>query len=91
MYSGWMSRFGKQLDDEGLKILSQCCPCLTDLTLSFCTFITDAGLGYLGSCKGLKALRLNFTLGIIGCGILSLVVGYKKFVDASSDQMPQCE
>lgn len=77
VYSGWMSRLGKQLDDEGLRILSQHCPGLTDLTLSFCTFITDVGLGYLGSCTGLKALRLNFTPGITGCGILSLVVGCK--------------
>ncbi|KAH9310899.1 hypothetical protein KI387_025934 [Taxus chinensis] len=78
VYSGWMSKLGKQLDDEGLGILSQHCPALSDLTLSFCTFITDVGLGYLGSCTGLKALRLNFAPGITGCGILSLVVGCKN-------------
>ena len=78
VYSEWMSKLGKQLDNEGLIILSQHCPNLNDLTLSFFTFITDGRLGYLGSCTGLKALRLNFTPGITGCGILSVVVGFKK-------------
>eukprot|EP01018_Ginkgo_biloba_P015803 Gb_10739 [translate_table: standard] len=76
-YSGWMSKLGKQLDDQGLAILSNQCSELRDLSLSFCTFITDVGLGNLGGCRGLKALRLNFTPGITGCGILSLVVGCK--------------
>ncbi|KAK4590171.1 hypothetical protein RGQ29_020639 [Quercus rubra] len=74
-YSGWMSKLGKQLDDHGLLILSSCCPSLTDLTLSYCTFITDVGLRYLASCSKLSALKLNFTPRITGCGILSLVVG----------------
>eukprot|EP00252_Welwitschia_mirabilis_P006438 TRINITY_DN17322_c0_g1_i1.p1 TRINITY_DN17322_c0_g1~~TRINITY_DN17322_c0_g1_i1.p1 ORF type:complete len:468 (+),score=57.69 TRINITY_DN17322_c0_g1_i1:73-1476(+) len=78
VYSGWMSKLGKQLGDEGLRILSGSLYSLVDLTLSFCTFITDAGLGYLGSCTALKALRLNFTPRITGCGILSLVVGCKN-------------
>lgn len=49
-YSGWMSKLGKQLDDHGLLILSSHCPSLKDLMLSYCTFITDAGLSYLASC-----------------------------------------
>ncbi|XP_057472837.1 F-box/LRR-repeat protein 14 [Actinidia eriantha] len=77
-YSGWMSKLGKQLDDHGLLILSNHCPSLTDLTLSFCTFITDAGLSYLASCSQLSTLKLNFTPRISGCGILSLVVGCKN-------------
>ncbi|KAH7567044.1 hypothetical protein JRO89_XS07G0010000 [Xanthoceras sorbifolium] len=77
-YSGWMSRLGKQLDDQGLFVLSNNCPCLVDLTLSYCTFITDVGLRYLASCSNLSALRLNFTTRITGCGILSLVVGCKN-------------
>ncbi|KAL5576081.1 hypothetical protein UlMin_017780 [Ulmus minor] len=77
-YSGWMSKQGKQLDDQGLSVLSSCCPSLSDLTLSYCTFITDVGLCYLSSCSRLSALKLNFTPRISGCGILSLVVGCKN-------------
>ncbi|KDP37013.1 hypothetical protein JCGZ_06069 [Jatropha curcas] len=76
-YSGWMSKLGKQLDDQGLEILSKKCPSLIDLTLSYCTFITDVGLRYLASCSNLSALKLNFTPRITGCGILSVVVGCK--------------
>ncbi|KAH7547450.1 F-box/LRR-repeat protein 14 [Ziziphus jujuba] len=78
IYSGWMSKLGKQLDDQGLLILSNYCPFLTDLTLSYCTFITDVGLRHLSSCSKLSALKLNFTPRITGCGILSLVVGCKN-------------
>ncbi|KAI5660442.1 hypothetical protein M9H77_29235 [Catharanthus roseus] len=77
IYSGWMSKLGKQLDDQGLCILSSNCPFLKDLTLSYCTFITDAGLSYLASCSKLSALKLNFAPRITGCGILSLVMGCK--------------
>jgi len=77
-YSGWMSKLGKQLDDQGLLILASCCPSLTNLTLSYCTFITDVGLRYLASCSKLSALKLNFTPRISGCGILSLVVGCRN-------------
>ncbi|KAF7814459.1 F-box/LRR-repeat protein 14 [Senna tora] len=76
-YSGWMSKLGKQLDDQGLLILANHCPSLCDLTLNYCTFITDVGLRYLASCSKLSSLRLNFTPRITGCGILSLVVGCK--------------
>ncbi|KNA15777.1 hypothetical protein SOVF_095140 [Spinacia oleracea] len=78
VYSGWMSKFGKQLDDQGLLALSNSCPSLLDLTLSHCTFITDAGIGYLGSCSKLSSLKLNFTPRITGCGILCVVVGCKN-------------
>ncbi|KAK3005643.1 hypothetical protein RJ639_017534 [Escallonia herrerae] len=78
VYSGWMSKLGKQLDDQGLHALSTNCPFLTDLTLSYCTFITDAGLSYLASCSKLSSLKLIFTPRITGCGILSLVVGCKN-------------
>lgn len=77
-YSGWMSKLGKQLDDQGLLILSNYCPFLTDLALSYCTFITDVGLRHLSSCSKLSSLKLNFTPRITGCGILSLVVGCKN-------------
>lgn len=78
IYSGWMSKLGKQLDDQGLYVLSSHCPSLKDLTLSYCTFVTDGGLSYLSSCSHLSALKLNFTPRITGCGILSLVMGCKK-------------
>lgn len=77
-YSGWMSKLGKQLDDRGLYNLSISCPLLADLTLSYCTFITDAGLSHLAFCSHLSALKLIFTPRISGCGILSVVVGCKK-------------
>ncbi|KAI4355793.1 hypothetical protein L6164_004533 [Bauhinia variegata] len=77
-YAGWMSKLGKQLDDQGLLILANHCPSLSNLTLSYCTFITDVGLRYLASCCKLSSLRLNFTPRITGCGILSLVVGCKN-------------
>ncbi|KAL3633098.1 F-box/LRR-repeat protein 14 [Castilleja foliolosa] len=77
-YSGWMSKLGKHLDDQGLYSLSISCPFLTNLTLSYCTFITDAGLTYLASCSHLSALKLVFTPRIIGFGILSVVVGCKN-------------
>lgn len=78
MYSGWMSKLGKQLDDQGLCVLSGNCPFLKDITLSHCTFITDAGLSYLASCSKLSALKLNFAPRITGCGMLSLVMGCSK-------------
>ncbi|KAL1298034.1 F-box/LRR-repeat protein 14 [Arachis duranensis] len=77
-YSGWMSKLGKQLDDSGLLILAHHCPSLSDLSFSYCTFITDVGLRYLASCSHLSSLSLNFTPRITGCGILSLVVGCKN-------------
>ncbi|KAL6013001.1 hypothetical protein ACLOJK_003491 [Asimina triloba] len=73
-----MSKLRKQLDDGGLLILSNHCRSLSHLVLSFCTFITDAGLAHLAPCTMLRALKLNFTPGISGCGILSLVVGCKN-------------
>ncbi|KAK6139540.1 hypothetical protein DH2020_026715 [Rehmannia glutinosa] len=79
-YSGWMSKLGKQLDDKGLYNLSIGCPFLTDLTLSYCTFITDAGLSHLASCSNLSALKLIFTPRISGFGILSVVVGCKSLI-----------
>ncbi|KAI3455269.1 hypothetical protein Pfo_011932 [Paulownia fortunei] len=79
-YSGWMSKLGKQLDDKGLYNLSIGCPLLTDLTLSYCTFITDAGLSHLASCSHLSALKLIFTPRISGFGILSVVVGCKNIM-----------
>ncbi|CAN6706850.1 unnamed protein product [Malus baccata var. baccata] len=77
-YAGWMSKLGKQLDDQGLLILSNYCPSLVDLTLSYCTFITDVGIRHLSSCSKLSALKLNFNARITGCGILSVVVGCKN-------------
>ncbi|CAA7019982.1 unnamed protein product [Microthlaspi erraticum] len=78
MYSGWMSKLGKQLDDQGLLLLSTNCHSLTDLTLSYCTFITDVGIRHLSSSSELSSLKLNFAPRITGCGLLSLAVGCKK-------------
>ncbi|KAE8694435.1 F-box/LRR-repeat protein 14 [Hibiscus syriacus] len=77
-YSGWMSKLGKQMDDQGLSVLAGYCPLLSDFTLSYCTFVTDIGLRYLASCSKLSALKLNFNPRITGCGILSLVEGCRS-------------
>ncbi|KAK1316969.1 F-box/LRR-repeat protein 14 [Acorus calamus] len=82
-YSGWTSVLGKQLDDQGLNILACHCPSLTNLTLSFCTYITDVGLAHLASCSNLRSLKLNFIPGISGRGMLSLVVGCKDLLNLS--------
>ena len=52
-YFGWTSSQGELLDNQGLLVLSSRCLSLTDLTLSFCSFIDDSGLGYLAYCKKL--------------------------------------
>ncbi|KAJ1281463.1 hypothetical protein BS78_04G307800 [Paspalum vaginatum] len=77
-YSGWTSKQGKQLDNQGILVLSSQCPLLTDLTLSFCSYINDTGIGYLAHCKKLTALRLNFAPAISSSGLLSVVVGCKS-------------
>lgn len=77
-YSGWMSNYGKQLDNQGFLVLSSQCLSVTELTLSFCSFIDDTGLGYLASCRNLRSLKLNFAPAISSNGILSLVVGCKN-------------
>ncbi|KAH7688438.1 Leucine rich repeat proteins some proteins containing F-box protein [Dioscorea alata] len=78
IYSGWMSNLGKQLDNQGLLVISSHCHSLSELTVSFCSFINDTGLGYLVSCKNLMSFKLNFAPAISSNGILSLVVGCKK-------------
>ncbi|KAH7688465.1 F-box and leucine-rich repeat protein 2/20 [Dioscorea alata] len=78
IYSGWMSNLGKQLDNQGLLVISSHCYSLSELTLSFCSFINDTGLGYLVSCKNFMSFKLNFAPAISSNGILSLVVGCKK-------------
>ncbi|WVZ73270.1 hypothetical protein U9M48_021597 [Paspalum notatum var. saurae] len=77
-YSGWTSKRGMQLDSQGILVLSSQCPLLTDLTLSFCSYINDTGVGYLAHCKKLMALRLNFAPAISSSGLLSVVVGCKS-------------
>lgn len=77
-YSGWTSKQGKQLDNQGILVLSCQCPLLTDLTLSFCSYINDTGIGYLAHCKKLMALRLNFAPAVSSSGLLSVAVGCKS-------------
>ncbi|CAN6274084.1 unnamed protein product [Urochloa humidicola] len=77
-YSGWTSKRGKQLDNQGILVLSSQCPLLTDLTLSFCSYINDTGIGCLAYCKKLMALRLNFAPAISSSGLLSVAVGCKS-------------
>jgi F-box/leucine-rich repeat protein 2/20 len=51
---------------------------LTDLTLSFCSFIDDSGLGYLAYWKNLTALRLNHAPQITSSGLVSVAVGCRS-------------
>ncbi|CAL5053193.1 unnamed protein product [Urochloa decumbens] len=77
-YSGWTPNDGMQLDNQGLHVFSSCCPSLTDLALSFCSYIDDSGLGFLVSFKKLISLRLKALPKITSAGLLSVVVGCKS-------------
>ncbi|KAF2908092.1 hypothetical protein DAI22_12g156600 [Oryza sativa Japonica Group] len=77
-YSGWTQGHGNQLDNHGLHILSSYCLSLSDITLSFCSYIDDTGLGYLAFCKKLMTLRLNSAKRITSSGLLAVAVGCKN-------------
>ncbi|PKA48297.1 F-box/LRR-repeat protein 14 [Apostasia shenzhenica] len=77
-YSGWMSSSGRQLGNQGLQVLSSHCPSLKELSLSFCSFINDTGLGHLSSCSNLISLKLNFAPAVSCNGILSIALGCKN-------------
>ncbi|CAM0951121.1 unnamed protein product [Alopecurus aequalis] len=74
-YSGWIPEQGNQLDNKGLFVFSSHCSSLIDLTLSFCSYIDDSGLGYLACCKTLVSLRLNSAPQITSIGLFSVAVG----------------
>ncbi|CAL5042481.1 unnamed protein product [Urochloa decumbens] len=77
-YSGWTTNHGMQLDNQGLHMFSSCCPLLTDLTLSFCSYIDDSGLGFLACFKKLISLRFKALPKITSAGLLSVAVGCKS-------------
>ncbi|OEL16656.1 F-box/LRR-repeat protein 14 [Dichanthelium oligosanthes] len=77
-YSGWTPNHGMQLDNQGLHVFSSCCPSLTDLTLSFCSYIDNSGLGFLACFKKLMTLRLKALPEITSIGLLSVAVGCKS-------------
>jgi F-box/leucine-rich repeat protein 2/20 len=74
-YSGWIPGHGNQLDNKGLFVFSSHCSLLLDLTLSFCSYIDDSGLGCLGYCKTLVSLRLISAPQITSTGLFSVAVG----------------
>uniref|UniRef100_A0ACD5Y2F8 Uncharacterized protein n=1 Tax=Avena sativa TaxID=4498 RepID=A0ACD5Y2F8_AVESA len=74
-YSGWIPGHGNQLDNKGLFVFSSHCSSLTNLTLSFCSYIDDSGLGCLAHCKTLVSLRLNSAPQITSIGLFSVAVG----------------
>ncbi|KAM3244717.1 hypothetical protein ACQJBY_056187 [Aegilops geniculata] len=74
-YSGWKPSNGDQLNNQGLRVLSSHCPLLSDLSLSFCSYIDDTGLGYLTECKKLRSLRLNHASAVTSTGIFRVAVG----------------
>uniref|UniRef100_A0ACD5YGC5 Uncharacterized protein n=1 Tax=Avena sativa TaxID=4498 RepID=A0ACD5YGC5_AVESA len=73
-YSGWKPGHGKQLDNKGLFVFTSHCSSLTDLTLSFCSYIDDFGLGCLAYCNTLVSLRLICTPKITSIGLFSVAV-----------------
>uniref|UniRef100_A0A453PXH2 F-box domain-containing protein n=1 Tax=Aegilops tauschii subsp. strangulata TaxID=200361 RepID=A0A453PXH2_AEGTS len=74
-YSGWKPSNGDQLNNQGLRVLSSHCPLLSDLALSFCSYIGDSGLGYLADCKKLRSLRLDCAPAVTSTGIFHVAVG----------------
>ncbi|XP_051187305.1 F-box/LRR-repeat protein 14-like [Lolium perenne] len=74
-YSGWIPGHGNQLDSKGLFEFSSHCSSLIDLTLSFCSYIDDSGLGSLAYCKTLVSLRLISAPQITSIGLFSVAVG----------------
>ncbi|XP_047048320.1 F-box/LRR-repeat protein 14-like [Lolium rigidum] len=74
-YSGWIPGHGNQLDNKGLFVFSSHCSSLIDLTLSFCSYIDDSGLGCLAYCKTLVSLRLNSAPQITSIGLFSVAAG----------------
>ncbi|GJN34267.1 hypothetical protein PR202_gb22916 [Eleusine coracana subsp. coracana] len=76
-YSCWTPSHGMQLDNKGLHVFSSCCPSLTDLTLSSCSYVDDTGLGFLACFKRLMYLKLNALPAITSSGLLSVAVGCK--------------
>ncbi|XP_047049649.1 F-box/LRR-repeat protein 14-like [Lolium rigidum] len=74
-YSGWIPGHGNQLDSKGLFEFSSHCSSLIDLTLSFCSYIDDSGLGCLAYCKTLVSLRLISAPQIMSIGLFSVAVG----------------
>jgi F-box and leucine-rich repeat protein 2/20 len=77
-YSSWTPNHGMQLDNEGLHVFSSCCPSLTDLTLSSCSYVDDTGLGLLSCFKKLMYLKLNALPAISSSGLVSVSVGCKN-------------
>ncbi|KAI4982780.1 hypothetical protein ZWY2020_023272 [Hordeum vulgare] len=73
-YFGWTPSHGDQVNNQAILLLSHHCPLLSDLTLSFCAHIDDAGLSYLPYCKKLRSLKLNFAPAITSTGIFRVAV-----------------
>ncbi|KAM0930748.1 hypothetical protein ACQ4PT_000683 [Festuca glaucescens] len=74
-YSGCVPGRGHQLDNKGIFVFSSHCSSLIELTLSFCSYIDDSGLGCLAHCKTLASLRLNSAPQITSIGLFSVAVG----------------
>ncbi|VAI62342.1 hypothetical protein VPH35_113122 [Triticum aestivum] len=74
-YSEWKHSDGDQLKNQGLLVLSSHCHSLSDLALSFCSYIDDIDLPYLVESKNLRSLRLNHTPAVTSTGILQVAVG----------------
>uniref|UniRef100_A0A0A8YQ94 F-box domain-containing protein n=1 Tax=Arundo donax TaxID=35708 RepID=A0A0A8YQ94_ARUDO len=77
-YSSWEPNHGVQMDNKGLHVLSSCCPSLTDLTLSLCSYIDDSGLCLLKDFKKLMSLRFTTLPEITSSGLSSVAVGCKS-------------
>uniref|UniRef100_A0ACD5XRS5 Uncharacterized protein n=1 Tax=Avena sativa TaxID=4498 RepID=A0ACD5XRS5_AVESA len=77
-YCDWIPSHGNQLDNQGILVFTSRCPSLTDLTLSFCSYIDDSGIGCLAYWKNLTSLGLNSAPKITSSGLLSVAVGCRS-------------
>jgi F-box/leucine-rich repeat protein 7 len=68
------------LSNEAIKFISECCPNLEVLSLSFCCAITEVSIKSITLCKRLISLDLSFcgsavsdvTLGVLGTELVKL-------------------
>lgn len=76
-YVGWILDMGKQVDNESLRVLSINCTNISDLSLNFCSFITNVGVtNLMHFYQQLRVVWLNFTPCVMGRGLLSLMSNY---------------
>uniref|UniRef100_A0A0E0P7W9 F-box domain-containing protein n=1 Tax=Oryza rufipogon TaxID=4529 RepID=A0A0E0P7W9_ORYRU len=84
-YSGWTSGNGSQIDNQCLLFLSSRCTLLNDVTLSFCSNISDPGIACLTYCKKLMSLRLNSIPELTSLALSSVYLNDCKGIAGSTE------